>query len=208
VRDWRHSSFHRDVRAGLFRPIGAAMSKQPVSSVNVDRGGSQAKGYSCARLGLERRITPSAPIRLRATGFDVAFGAVFDHPLIIAELWGRTMRGLLTLAYCLISILTAGQVMLGSSLSVGISALAASALRFFGTATFFGSFLARREKKSSALDLGGIGAIALVLVIAAFGLMLWSGFSLSVVGLHLSGPYWVVVGMVTALLVTTKQHAL
>ena len=93
-------------------------------------------------------------------------------------------------------------------MSVGISALAASALGFFGTATFFGSFLARREKKSSALELGGIGAIALVLVIAAFGLMLWSGFNLSVVGLHFSGPYWVVVGMVTALLVTTKRHAL
>ncbi|WP_456679584.1 hypothetical protein [Bradyrhizobium sp. S3.7.6] len=114
----------------------------------------------------------------------------------------------MTLVYCLVSILTAGQVMLGSSLSVGVSALAASALGFFGTATFFGSFLARREKKSSALELGVIGAIALVLVIAAFGLMFWSGFSLSVVGLHLAGPYWVVVGMVTALLVTTKQHAL
>jgi len=35
------------------------------------------------------------------------------------------------------------------------------------------------KKKSSALELAGIGAIALVLVIAAFGLMLWSGFSIS-----------------------------
>jgi hypothetical protein len=118
------------------------------------------------------------------------------------------MRGLLTLLYCLISVLTAGQVMFRSSLSVGVSALAASALGFFGTATFFGSFLARREKKYSALDLAGIGAIALVLVIAAFGLMLWSGFSLSLYGVLIPGAYWVVVGMVTALLVTTKQHAL
>jgi hypothetical protein len=118
------------------------------------------------------------------------------------------MRGLLTLAYCLISILTTGQVMFRSSLSVGISALAASALGFFGAATFFGSFLARREKKYSALDLVGIGAIALVLLIAAFGLMLWSGFSLALDGVLIPGPYWVAVGMVTALLVTTKQHAL
>jgi TRAP-type C4-dicarboxylate transport system permease small subunit len=118
------------------------------------------------------------------------------------------MRGLLTLAYCLISILTAGQVMFRSSLSVGISALAASALGFFGTATFFGSFLARREKKYSALDLAGIGAIALVLVTAAFGLMLWSGFSLSLDGVLIPGPYWIAVGMATALLATTKQHAL
>jgi TRAP-type C4-dicarboxylate transport system permease small subunit len=118
------------------------------------------------------------------------------------------MRGLLTLAYCLISILTAGQVMFRSSFSVGISALAASALGFFGTATFFGSWLARREKKSSAIEVSGIGAIALVLVITAFGLMLWSGFSLSLDGVLIPGSYWVVVGMVTALLVTTKQHAL
>ena len=100
------------------------------------------------------------------------------------------------------------RVMFGSSLSVGVSALAASALGFFGTATFFGSFLVRREKKSSALELAGIGAIALVLVIAAFGLMLWSGFSISFDGVLIPGPYWVVVGMVTALLVTTKQIAL
>ena len=63
-------------------------------------------------------------------------------------------------------------------------------------------------KKYSALDLAGIGAIALVLVIAAFGLMLWSGFSLSLDGVLIPGLYWVAVGMVTALLVTTKQHAL
>ena len=118
------------------------------------------------------------------------------------------MRGLLTLGYCLISILTAGQAMFRSSLSVGLSALVASALGFFGTATSFGSFLARREKKSSALEVAGIGAIALVLVAAAFGLMLWSGFSLSLDGVLIPGPYWVVVGMATALLVTTKQHAL
>jgi len=59
------------------------------------------------------------------------------------------MRGLLTLVYCLISILTAGQAMFGSSFSVGISALVASGLGLFGTATFFGSFLARREKNTA-----------------------------------------------------------
>jgi hypothetical protein len=118
------------------------------------------------------------------------------------------MRGLLTLAYCLVSILTAGQVMFRSSLSVGISALAASALGFFGTATFFGSFLARREKKYSALDLAGIGAIALGLVAAAFGLMLWSGFYLTLEGLVIPGSYWVAVGMLAALLVTKKKDAL
>jgi len=133
---------------------------------------------------------------------------IFEHSASHRRSWGPTMRGLLTLAYCLISILTASQVMFGSSLSVGISALAASALGFFGTATFFGSFLARREKKYRALDLAGIGAIALVLIAAAFGLMLWSGFSLSLNGVLIPGPYWVVVGMVAALLVTTKQHAL
>jgi hypothetical protein len=91
---------------------------------------------------------------------------------------------------------------------VGISALVASALGFFATASFYGSFLARREKKYSVLDLLGIGAIAVALVGAAFGLMFWSGFSLSLEGVQIPGPYWVVVGMVTALVVTTKKDAL
>jgi hypothetical protein len=112
------------------------------------------------------------------------------------------------LSYCLISILTAGQAMFRSSLSVGISALAASALVLFATESFFGSFLARREKEYSALDLLGVGAIAIALVAIAFGLMLWSGFSLSIGGLHIPGPYWVVVGMLTAVLITEKKHAL
>jgi hypothetical protein len=122
--------------------------------------------------------------------------------------WGPTMRGFLMLSYCLISILTAGQAMFRSSLWVGISALAASALVLFATESFFGSFLARREKKYSALDLLGIGAIAIALVALAFGLMLWSGFSLSIGGLHIPGPYWVVAGMLTAVLITEKKHSL
>jgi hypothetical protein len=54
-----------------FRPIGAVVSKQPVSSVNDDREAAQATEYSCARLGLERRITPSAPIRPTDQGCEV-----------------------------------------------------------------------------------------------------------------------------------------
>jgi hypothetical protein len=163
----------------------------------MPRSTSRASDLPCGEMWGQPRLSKVAP------------RTIFDHSVNHhRSSWGPTMRGLLTLAYCLISILTAGQVIFRSSVSVGVSALVASALGFFGTATFFGSFLARREKKSSALELTGIGAIAVGLVIAAFGLMLWSGFSLSLDGVLVPGSYWVAVGMVAALLVTTKQHAL
>jgi hypothetical protein len=139
---------------------------------------------------------------------EVAPGPIFDHPASHRRNLGADDAGAIDAGIFFISILTTGQVMFRSSVSVGVSALAASALGFFGTASFFGSLLARREKKYSALDLAGIGAIALVLVIAAFGLMLWSGFSLSLDGVLIPGSFWVVVGVITALLGTKKPDAL
>jgi len=63
VRDWPHSSFHRDVGAGVFPAlIGAAISKRSVSLVS--RGIGEANFTRDCRL--EWRMTPSA-FALRAT---------------------------------------------------------------------------------------------------------------------------------------------
>ena len=44
VRDWQYSTFHRDIQAGWFQRIGAAIGRRPANSANV----------------AEWRITPSA----------------------------------------------------------------------------------------------------------------------------------------------------
>jgi hypothetical protein len=98
--------------------------------------------------------------------------------------------------------------MLFKSFSVGASALAASAMCFFGTAGFMGSFLARREMKYNWKDLLGIGSIAAVLVAAGLTLMIWSGFRITLFGIVIEGPYWLLLGIGTALLITEKKHAL
>jgi hypothetical protein len=79
---------------------------------------------------------------------------------------------------------------------------------FFGMAGFIGSFLARREMKYSWKDLLGLGSIAAVLVATGFWLMIWSGFAIALVGIVIKGPYWLLLGIGVALLVTEKKHAL
>ena len=114
----------------------------------------------------------------------------------------------LILVYVLVTVVTTAQVMFGSSIVVGAAALVASALCFFGTATFVGSFLARHEKKYSGKDLIGIGAIATALVTAGFWLMNWSGFEMKLFDIAVEGDYWALVGIVTGLVVTRKKDAL
>jgi hypothetical protein len=125
-----------------------------------------------------------------------------------SEAMGRTFMALLMVAYFTVTVLTAGQVMWFMSFPVGASALAASAMCFFGSATFVGSFLARREMKYSWKDLLGIGSIAAILIAAGFALMVWSGFRITFNGVVIEGPYWLLLGIVTALFVTEKKHAL
>jgi hypothetical protein len=103
----------------------------------------------------------------------------------MSETTGITFMTLLMVLYFTVTVLTTGQVMLFKSLPIGASALTASALCFFGVATFRGSFLARREMKYSRNDLLGIGSIATILVAAGFALMIWSGFRLTFTGLSL-----------------------
>jgi hypothetical protein len=115
---------------------------------------------------------------------------------------------ILMVAYLVITLLLCGQVALTGSFVVGGSALVGFALCYFATATFFGSFYARREKKYSMTDLAGIGGIAVVLVAAGLALVVWSGFWLNLFGVTVSGLVWALIGIVVAVLTTKKQHAL
>jgi hypothetical protein len=110
--------------------------------------------------------------------------------------------------YFLVTLLTCVQAMFKSSFTVGAMALAASALSYFGTAGFAGSFRARRDKNYNPKDLAGIGAIAVVLSVAGIALMAWSGFWLSLFGVFIAGPMWCLVGILVASLTTKREHAL
>ena len=116
--------------------------------------------------------------------------------------------GILILIYTLLSLIASISIMIKGSLGVGFGVLAACAFSFFGTATFVGSFLARKEKAYRAIDLIGIGSIAAILVALSFMLAYWTGFRVIFEGYVIDGFYWVLIGMLTALLVTRKQDAL
>jgi hypothetical protein len=110
------------------------------------------------------------------------------------------MRELLVLGYGFLTMIVCAQAMLNSSFRVGAEALVACVLNFAGMAIFFGVFLARYEKEASGKKLIGAGAIALVLVAAAFALMIWTRFLISFYDIAIPGPLWLVVGFVAALL--------
>jgi len=118
------------------------------------------------------------------------------------------MRGIIALVFAAITIICSVQIMLNSSIAVGFGALAATALSFFGFATFVGSFLARKEKKYRAIDLVGIGAIAAVLIAVGFALAWWSSFRIMLFGYTLNSYSWLIVGIIAAAVVTRKKDAL
>ena len=115
-------------------------------------------------------------------------------------------RGIPILIYTTLSLIAAISITIKGSLVVGIGVLVACAFSFFGTATFVGSFLARKEKAYTMIDLIGIGSIAAILVAVSFMLAYWTGFRVIFEGYVIDGVYWMLIGM--ALLVTTKQNAL
>jgi hypothetical protein len=117
------------------------------------------------------------------------------------------MRELLVLGYGFLTAIICGKAMLSTSLRVGAVALVASLLNFAGMALFFAIFLARREKGSGKTKLIGAAAIALVLVVAAFALMIWAGFWISVYDIAIPGPVWLVVGFFAALLWAVDRRA-
>jgi hypothetical protein len=117
-------------------------------------------------------------------------------------------RGIIILVFWLITILTTVQVMYRSSFTVGISALAACALCYWGASGFMGSLLARREKNYRPLDLAAMGAIALVMITAGAALMYWSGFWMRLFDVEVDGVVWALLGAVSAIVVVRKDDAL
>jgi hypothetical protein len=117
-------------------------------------------------------------------------------------------RAILTLIYTTLSVIAAISIMIKGSFVVGLSVLVACAFSFFGTATFVGSFLARKEKALRMIDLIGIGSIAAILVVVSFMLAYWTGFRVIFEGWIIDGFYWLLIGMLMAFLVTRKEDAL
>ncbi|MGH2508685.1 MAG: hypothetical protein ACRDHZ_14970 [Ktedonobacteraceae bacterium] len=130
----------------------------------------------------------------RAYWLNITRAMIFDY-------------GWIRFAYFVVTLLMCGQSMLQQSFSVGVGVLTASALCFFSTATFVGSFRARREHKYRPTELAGIAAIALILCVGGLALMLWSGYRITLFSVRLSGFEWSIVGIIIALLTTTKRDA-
>ena len=97
--------------------------------------------------------------------------------------------------------------MLGGSFRVGAAALVAFAINFAGASIFFAVCLARHEKEASRTKLIAAGAIALVLVAAAFALMVRTGFWIYVYDGAIPGEAWLVVGLGAALLWAAHRRA-
>jgi hypothetical protein len=91
---------------------------------------------------------------------------------------------------------------------VGSAALAACALCFIGAAGFMSSWLARGEKGYRPVDLIGIASLALLLVVSGLALMMWSGFSLYIFDVKISGVIWALLGAASAVAVVRPQDAL
>lgn len=148
---------------------------------------------------------------VRSSGRTLAVrlnSSTFRAMIVILLQAGTVMRGLLILVYLILTAVTCVSAMVKSSLFVGAAALAGSLLCFFAAATFCASFLAKREHQYKATDLLGIGAIATVLTVAGFALMIWSGFWISLYGVVIQGPYWVLIGILVAIVTAKKSFAL
>jgi len=117
-------------------------------------------------------------------------------------------RQLLFAIYIIITLIVCAEVFFSGSFIVSGAALLASALCCFGTASFVGSLLARREKNYSPKDLAIIGAIAIVLSGAGIALMAWSGLHFKVFGVRIEGTLWAIIGVFVAVLATKKEYAL
>jgi hypothetical protein len=117
-------------------------------------------------------------------------------------------RATIILIFWIVTIIACIQVMLRSSLVVGSAALVACAMCYAGAAGFMGSLIARREKGYRVVDLIGIGSLALILIAAGLGVMMWSGFSIRVFDIAIGGVTWALLGALSAVVVVRVRDAL
>ena len=112
------------------------------------------------------------------------------------------MKLILILAYFTVTVVNSVSLMFKGSVSIGVAALVASALGYWGVAAFLGSVMERRTKRYRTIDLIGIGTLATILVAAGLALAYWSDFQISLSIFVIDGFTWVLFGMATAFLVT------
>jgi hypothetical protein len=118
-------------------------------------------------------------------------------------------RGLfLPLIYFTVTLITTISIMIKGSLAVGVSVLVASAFSYVGVSSFIGTLMERREKQFRTIDLVGIGALDMILVVVAFGLAYWSDFQISFFEYSIDGFYWVLLGAAVPILITRSKDVL
>jgi len=115
-------------------------------------------------------------------------------------------RSLLGFVYQVITVIECIGLAINGSLGTAAAALVGWALCFFASSTFVGLFLARREKKYRAVDLLGIGAIAVVLIACGFWLVARSGVAISM--FDIDGRVWALLGIAVGALIVRKKDAL
>jgi Sel1 repeat len=118
------------------------------------------------------------------------------------------MRILFVFILAIITLISSIETMTKQSVMTGLAALAATTLAFAAASTFVGSYLARREKRYSALDLVVIGTIASLFAFGGFALAYWSRFQINAVYVVVDGFDWLLIAMFVALFVTRKSDAL
>ena len=123
----------------------------------------------------------------------------------IGAIFGRRF---LFVTYIFVTLITCGEIFFSGSFGASGAGLLGSALCCLGTASFVGSWLARREKNYSPRDLAKIGAIAAVVSAAGIALLAWSGFHFKLFDVVIEGPVWAAVGIIVAMVATKKKHAL
>jgi len=115
-------------------------------------------------------------------------------------------RRVVFVIYIFVTVIACGEVFFSGSFGASGAGLLGSVLCCFGTSSFVGPWLARREKNYRLGDLSAIGAIAAVLDAAGIALLAWSGFRFKVFDVVIAGPTWAVIGIVVAMVATKKPR--
>jgi hypothetical protein len=112
------------------------------------------------------------------------------------------IRSILVLAYFAVTVVNGVSIIFRGSVGAGVAVLAASALSYCGAAALLGSVMERRTKGYRAIDLIGIGTLAMILVAVALALAYRSDFQIYFFGYVIGGFSWALIGMAAALIAT------
>jgi hypothetical protein len=122
-------------------------------------------------------------------------------------MWSSTIgvingRHSLFVVYIFVTTIICGELFFSGSFSASGAGLLGSALCYFGSVSFVGSWHARREHNYRAGDLWIIGTFAALLSATGIALLAWSGLRFKVFDVVIGGPVWAVIGVVIAIVVS------